>query len=161
MDISLTAARTLDFGIAHSICSIPEIFDCISEDGVEDYFPNVVNEFWILMVTESDEIAGCYRLHQVSSRTYEIHAFMIPEYRAKYSQISSRVILEWCLSELDFSKLIANIPQKYKNVYHFTKNTGFKDEGFNRSSFMKDGKLIGQYRLGITRDEIIKSLGVV
>lgn len=161
MDISLTAVRTLDYGIAYSISSIPEIFDCITEDGVEDYFPDVVNEFWILMVTESGEIAGAYLIHKVNAPTYEIHAFMIPEYRAVYGKLSSQVILKWCLEELDFSKLVANIPQKYKNVYHFTKNVGFKDEGFNRSSFMKDGKLMGQYRLGITKDEIIKSLEVV
>ena len=158
MDISLTPVRTLDYGVAYGITSIPELFDCISEDTVDDYYPNVVDEYWVLMITESDLIAGCYRLNQVNARTYEIHAFIIPEFRNAYSKLSGRAILKWCLENLDMDKLVANIPAKYKQVYHFTKSQGFKDEGFNRSSFLKDGKLIGQYRLGITKDDIIESL---
>lgn len=154
MDTSLTAVRTMDFSIAYAITSIPEIFDCISEDGVEDYMPDVVNEFWVLMQTEQGEIAGAYRLHYVSGRTVQIHAHIIPEYRKDYAKLSSIVILDWCITNLDFDKIVAVIPQKYKNVYHFTKNAGFKDEGFNRSSFMKDGKLIGQYYLGMTKPEV-------
>jgi len=159
MDISLTPVRTLDYGVAYAITSMPEIFETIAEDGVTDFVPDVLNEYWVLMMTEDDVITGCYNVHQVSLGVYEIHAFMIPEFRKKYSALSGRKIYEWCLENLNFQKINATIPQKYKNVYHFTKGFGFKDEGFDRDSHVKDGKVMGRYRLGITRQEIIDFLG--
>jgi hypothetical protein len=83
---------------------------------------------------------------------------MIPEFRGKYSELSGKAIFEWCLENIEFHKLNATIPQKYKNVYHFTKGFGFKDEGFDRDSHLKDGKLMGRYRLGITKQEILDFL---
>jgi hypothetical protein len=160
MDISLTPERTLDYGVAYSIVNLPEIFETIAEDGVTEFNPDVVNEYWVLMLTEESLVAGCYNVHQVAGPAYEIHAFMIPEFRKKYAALSGVKIYEWCLENLDFQKLNATIPQKYKNVYHFTKGFGFKDEGFDRDSHVKDRKTMGRYKLGITRQEVIDFLGV-
>jgi len=161
MDINLTPTRTLDFGIAYEIANTTEIFEAFTEDGAPDYMPDVVNEYWVLMITENGSVAGAYRLKSILARTVEIHAFMLPEYRNDYSKLSGVRILEWCLDNLDFDKITTVIPQLYKNIYHFTKAMGFKEEGFNRSSFLKDGKLHGMYCMGITKQEIIESLEVL
>ena len=158
MDTSLTAARTLDFGIAYDIANNEVIFDAFTEDNASPYMPNIVNEFWILMITETGEIAGCYRLNSFLNRAFEIHAFILPEYRDKYAKLSGIKILEWCVEFLDFDKITTYIPKIYKNVYHFTRSMGFKEEGFNRSCFLKNGKLHGMHLLGITKQEIIESL---
>ena len=158
MDISLTPIRTLDYGVAYAITSIPEIFETIAEDGVTDYVPDVLNEFWVLMMTDKDLIAGCYNIHHLSTGVYEIHAFMIPEFRREYSLLSGRAIFEWAVEHVDFVKLNATIPQKYKNVYHFTKGFGFKDEGFDRDSVSIGGNRMGKYKLGITKQEVLDFL---
>jgi len=151
MEASLKAIRTLDYGLASRVCEA--VFDEISEDGVDSYLPDVVNEFWITLI-EGDELIGLYRLHQVSAITYQIHAMILPEHRKQYAKQSGEIILVWCLKNLKFTKLIAEIPKKYENVYRFTKSMGFKDEGVNRSSYLKDGIEWDAHRLGQTKQEI-------
>ena len=145
----MRSERTLDYGLAISV--IDRVFDEISEDGIDLYVPDVVNEHWIALY--KDQLIGMYRIHQVNAITYQIHAFILPEFRC-HSKESGEVILKWCLDNLDFNKLIAEIPAKYENVLNFTRHQGFKDEGINRESFLKDGKIWDTYRLGITRKEI-------
>lgn len=147
----LTAARTLDYGLAIEI--IDQVFDEISEDGVDVYIPDVINEHWVALF-HMKQCIGMYRLHQINGITFQIHAFILPDYREKWAKESGKVILQWCLDNLEFNKLVAEIPVKYQNVYHFTKSQGFKDEGINRESFLKDGEIWDTYRLGMTHKEI-------
>lgn len=146
----MKAERTLDYGLAIHV--INQMFDNICEDEVSAYIPDVVNENWVVL--SDNELIGLYRLHQLGSVTHQIHAMILPDKRKEYAKESGRVILQWCLDNLDFKKLIAEIPAKYMNVYHFTKGQGFKDEGINRMSFMKDGELWDKYNLGMTRQEV-------
>ena len=147
----MIAVRTLDYGIIIGLLADKQLFSEISEDGIDSYIPDVINEYWVLITDK--ELVGAYRVHQVNSITYQIHAFLLPEQRDK-SKESGKVILEWCIENLEFNKLIAEIPKKYENVYRFTKGMGFKDEGINRESFLKDGKIWDTYRLGQTKKEI-------
>lgn len=148
---TLTAQRTLDYGMA--IWVVNQVFDEISEDGVDTFLPDVINENWVTLF-DGDDCVGMYRVHQLNSISHQIHAFILPEHRERWAKESGRVILKWCLDNLEFNKLIAEIPDKYINVYKFTKGMGFKDEGINRQSFLKDGKIWDTYRLGQTRKEI-------
>lgn len=143
---SLIPQRTLDVGLCMDV--MHAMWDEISEDGVDEFFPDVINEHWVQM-----EEIGLYRLHQLNAVTYQIHAFILPEHRDKAKE-SGVAILKWCLDNLDFNKLIAEIPMKYPNVYHFTKHQRFKDEGINRGSFLKDGKIWDTWRLGLLKEEI-------
>ena len=149
----MKAERTLDYGIVIQIIS--QMFDNICEDGVSAYIPDVVNENWVLLY--EDELIGMYRIHQLNAITHQIHAFILPDKRKEHAKESGSVILDWCLENMDFKKLIAEIPTKYMNVYHFTKSQGFKDEGVNRMSFLKDNKIWDTYRLGMTREEVVWS----
>lgn len=150
--IGLSANRTLDAGIILNAFENEQLWDEISEDGVESYIPDVINEFWVALT--DDKLIGFYRIHALNTITYQIHAFILPEFRKKYAKQSGELILHWCLDMLEFNKLVAEIPFKYENVYRFTKSMGFKDEGINRQSFLKDGKIWDAHRLGITREEI-------
>jgi hypothetical protein len=51
-------------------------------------------------------------------------------------------------------KLVASIPFCYENVYNASKRVGFIDEGVNRKSYRKHGKVWDQWNIGLTRDEI-------
>jgi len=103
---------------------------------------------------DGENCVGMYRVHQLNGISHQIHAFILKEHREKWAKESGRVILHWCLDNLEFNKLIAEIPAKYMNVVNFTRHQGFKDEGINRESFLKDGKIWDTYRLGMTRKEI-------
>lgn len=147
----MIASRTLDYGLVIDILKNEQLFDEISEDGVSTYLPDIINEYWVQIV--SDQTIGLYRLHQLNGITFQIHAFILPEHRSQ-SKESGKVILEWCLNNLEFEKLVAEIPFKYQNVVEFTAQMGFIDEGINRKSFLKDGKIWDTLRMGITRSEV-------
>lgn len=147
----MKAYRTLDYALAIDIFN--RMFDEVSEDDIESYVPDVVNEYWVALA-EEETIIGLYRLHQLNAITYQIHALILSEHRERHAKESGRIILQWCLDNLDFHKLVAEIPELYRNVYHFTKGQGFQDEGINRESFRKNGKIHNAYRLGMTRKEV-------
>lgn len=159
MDINLTASRTFDVSIAYEIVNHPSIVEAAFEDGQPSITPDVVADCWILMQTESGLIAGVYNLAKIRQRAFEVHAYMLPEFRESYSKLSGYRFLEWCVNNVEFDKINTMIPKTAKHVWHFTKKFGFKDEGFDRKSFLKDGKLVGQYIIGITKEEVLESLG--
>ena len=126
----------------------------ISEDDAPKYIPDVINEIWVGL-HNGDNLVGGYRIHQINGVCYQGHAFMIPEYRKQYS-------VEGCITTLKYitetipglQKLIASTPAKFKNVMHFLEKIGFKEEGVNRLSYRKDGKIWDVVNYGLTLDEI-------
>ncbi len=144
--------RLFDTNICRQV--VHDLWDCVSDDGAQQPFlPDVDNEYWIGIY--EDGLSGIYRIHAINQVTWQIHALMIDRTHAKES---GKRILEWFYNENIGHKLIAEIPVIYPNVYHFTKKQGLKDEGVNRESFMKNGKIVDTYRLGITREEIWQQL---
>lgn len=148
---ALTAERIYDVQICMAVMG--NMWDEISEDDAPVYHPDVINEYWVGIY--DDGLIGIYRIHPLNSICFQIHAFMMDRTKKE----SGKVILQWCVHNIeDMQKLIAEIPVIYQNVYYYTKKQGFKDEGINRKSFMKNDKLHDQYRLGITRSEIWSQL---
>lgn len=146
--MNLRAERIYDVGICLGV--MDSMWDEISEDGVETFQPDVLNEYWVGIFSD-EGLVGIYRIHQVFNVCFQIHAFMMDRAQKE----SGKVILRWCVENIEeMQKLIAEIPVIYPNVHRFTLNQGFVDEGTNRSSFTKNGELHDVHRLGITRGEI-------
>ena len=150
--MSLKATRTYDVEVIWSIVYQPELWACVAEDNPPTFKPDVINEAWIL-ITNNDEIVGCYNLHKLNGVTWQIHAFILPSKR-EHSKESGLSVLKWALDNLEFQKIEAVIPVIFPNVYHFTLNQSFKDEGLSRKSYMKNGELHDRHCLGITRSEV-------
>ncbi len=129
------------------------MWDCVCEDGhkLEDFDPKPNENCWINI----DKV-GMYNLHPDNSTTLEIHAFILPEKRKKHSIETGKQILKWILENApeQYQKVIAQVPCIYPNVKDFCIYNGFKIEGVNRLSHKKNGKIVDQWLLGITRKEI-------
>jgi len=142
--------RIYDVGIA--VTTMSAMWDAISEDGVEQYQPDVVGELWIGIYTPT-EYVGMYRFHQLSSVLWQGHTFMLPDKRM-HSLGGGKAMLSWILDNIPtLRKLIVEIPECYPNVVKFAENLGFKLQGFNPDSFTKNG-LIGVHQYGITNEEM-------
>jgi len=152
LDSCIKAVRTYDVELIWSIVFRPELWATATEDNPPTFKPDVINEAWVL-ITNNDEPIGCYNLHKLNNVTWQIHAFILPEYRSRAKE-SGRAILKWAIDNLEFKKIQAIIPALYPNVYHFTLHQGFTDEGLSRLSYMKNKQLHDQHYLGITREEI-------
>jgi len=63
--------------------------------------------------------------------------------------------LQWIIDNTpECKKVTAQIPVIYDNVRRFIEQFGFVQEGINRQSYQKAGKILDQWNYGITRPEI-------
>lgn len=154
-------SRTFDPRVVKSVMLCPEIWETVAEDDQlpEMFEPEMEADCW-LNVLRGTSLIGLYNVHPHNSVTLEIHAQILPEYREGYAKDSSRLVLQWVLDNApEYEKVIAQIPTLYPNVKQFTLNAGFQEEGINRLSYRKNGKIYDQWLLGITRPEIEAFLG--
>jgi len=145
--------RTHDVDYIKSV--LAEMWDCVCEDGhtLNDYKVETEANCWIKMGDY-----GLYVLHPANGSTLEIHAFILPEHRKNHSLDTGKEILKWVANKSpeQYQKVIANVPHLYPNVKDFCIKNGFQIEGVNRLSHKKNGKLVDQWLLGITREEIVR-----
>lgn len=146
-----------------AILKDPEIFARIAEDGIEpwEYDTPIDGNQCYMMIYADDMPIGVWNLYPDGTSTLNIHCNILKPYRV-HAMEAGRLIVDWFAYEApgQYLKLNAQIPVIYPDVYHFTKKFGFKDEGINRSSILKAGKIVDQWRLGLTRDEAREFLGV-
>jgi hypothetical protein len=139
----------------------PEIYERIAEDNIspDEYVTPWDKTQRYMMVMLDEMIIGVWSLYPVNSSTLNIHANILKEYR-EHGKEAGLLILKWFINDCpkQYQKLNAEIPVIYPDVYYFTKGFGFSDEGTNRLSIMKNGIIVDQHRLGITKDEVIAFL---
>lgn len=155
----MIAIRTYDTEIIEGLMRMPDLWATIAEDGQnpDDYKADCEGECWLLMMNDTDFI-GAYNLHAHNSVTVQIHAHVISAHRKQYSYETGMAALQWIIDNTEYQKVVAIIPTIYENVKRFTCSFGFQEEGINRQSYLKNGELVDQYLLGITRDEIMATL---
>jgi RimJ/RimL family protein N-acetyltransferase len=137
----------------------PELFDRIAEDGIKNYQTPFDGHQRYMMIMKGDTPIGVWNLYPVNTATLNIHCNILAPHR-EHGKLAGHLILDWFVNDCpdQYQKLNAEIPKIYPEVYHFTKNFGFQDEGINRLSISKNGQLVDQWRLGITRQEVAESI---
>ena len=129
-----------------------EVWDAISEDDVEQYTPDLLNEIWLgLFVNE--KYVGMYRFHSLTSILLEGHVFMLPEHR-QYSLECGNEVIKWLCENTEFNKIIVNIPECFTNVIKFVEALGLKEQGYNSESYKKNGVVFGMFQYGILRGDL-------
>lgn len=148
--------RTLDAELIKGIITRPDMWRTVAEDGVkvEGYAPDLARAAY-LSVSVGGAVVAIYQLMAINSVCLEIHAHVLPEYRSKYADKTGRAVLKWIYDTApQYNKVVVFVPVLYKNVRLFTCRLGFKEEGLNRASYLKNGIIVDQWLLGITRAEI-------
>jgi len=117
-----------------SVLKEPRIWETISDDGQSsDKFVVDVEaeDYYFLAVVRENICVGIYVLHKFNDCTLEIHANILPQYRKECATESGEKVLHWFDKNVPdkYQKLVARIPEVYPEVYHFTLNRGFNDEG--------------------------------
>lgn len=149
----MTLRLDLSLDDAAAIIRDPCIYTKICDDHCS---PNAdgfeLPEDWTAIVAYIDDIrVGCFVLHPTtSSTTREVHVQILPQYRASSLGISE-ALLAFAWHHTGASKFVACIPFDCENVKDFAEKMGFKIEGINEASIMKNGKLINQWYVGIKR----------
>lgn len=162
MGFSLITERTFDRDLIKSVITRSDMWSTVAEDGQnpDEWVPDVDGQCWLYMEDEGQMI-GLYNIHAHNSITVEIHAHVLPECRKTHSRETGLSVLNWIYTKHpEYKKVVARIPFIFENVKNFTCSFGFKVEGVNRQSYLKNGDIVDQWMLGITRDEIKETLNV-
>jgi RimJ/RimL family protein N-acetyltransferase len=144
--------RTHDMEAVREIMAHPAIWPHIHDDGVRAPAPSDVDAAYWLMV-EDDKPAGVFLLHPHNFATYEIHTCLLPRIWGAGAMEAGRLVLRWMFENTRCLKIITHVPQDNPAALRFARRNGLKDEGVNRASFLKNGVLLDQHMLGITRRE--------
>ncbi len=156
--MSYTVERVTDRAIVESFMFHPDLWDRSSEDGSEqaihDGYLTAPQCYFLLVKCESRPV-GMMVCHEGLSKTVEIHIKVKPEDRKAHAVSVGDASLIWLMENTAFNKVITWVPEIYPAVRAFCKRKyGFIEEGCNRQSFNKGGKMVDMYLYGLTRKEI-------
>ena len=126
-----------------------DMWDDISEDGVDVYTPDLLGEIWLGCFVDSAYV-GMFRFHNKTSQCLGCHVFMLKEYRANSFECGIAA-KEWIFENTEAKKLMVNIPEIFPNVIDYVVNLGFKQEGYSENMYLKNGNVCGMFYYGLHR----------
>lgn len=143
----------IDKNEAEDLASDPELLERIAD--IECDRAKFRDSDQFLGVFVYSELIGFFLLRQENSSTIEFHINIL-EHGRKYAHDAAMMFLKQfkAHSPKELIKINAKIPVIYKDVYWFAKKCGMQDEGIDRKSYQKHGKIHDRHILGITREEI-------
>ena len=148
----MTIARTHDMELVRSIMSHPAIWPHIHDDNTQDCEPLDHEGFYWLAVSDG-EPAGVFLVHATNSVCFEVHTCLLPRIWGQAATVAASLCKAWVFGNTDCEKIITHVPAYNQTALRFALRCGMKREGTNRASYLKDGKLMDQHLLGITKQE--------
>ena len=130
-----------------------------------DIYPRLINENspppeeWhpakgrIYLVGYDPNPFGVISANQKTDIQFIVHFQVIPEFRKTHAVPFAEKGIQWLWDNTDARKLVAEVPDFHQNVIKFATNVGFKVEGVNYKSCLKDGLLYNQIYLGLSKHE--------
>jgi len=156
---SVELIENLSLDEVASIMKDDDIWPFVSEDGIskKDYYPVDHPAFRYLGIYVKGDLAGLFFVHPDNGFTsVRAHIAILKPFRALYALSAVGKLVEWFTTISDrVQKMNAMIPEYNNGAIRLAIESGFKKEGVNRESIMKDGKLYDQIQFGITRKEAL------
>lgn len=102
----------------------------------------------------TNEYAGCYLFYPHNTVLWECHTMLLPRAWGPSAIECAEEAKKWLWSNTLAQRLITNVPEINILALRYARKCGFVEFGFNPNSIQKNGKLIGQYMLGINHPSI-------
>lgn len=127
--------------------------DFISRDGAFIYESSCI---WLNCSCDGKNV-GVGVVNPAGASVVNVHIHIPKEHRGKNTKAIGKEILQWIKRNASkrYHKINTKIPVIHKDVIRYAHSLGFKDEGIDRLSIMKNGELLDRLNLGITFGEII------
>lgn len=149
--------RTYDPDFIKRVMTNRRIWPHISDDFAPppaEFAPVMDNGIYYLAPEHEGERVGVFMYHPHSFILFEVHTCILPLYRGDPALKAARDGLAWMIEHTPAQKIITHVPSSNVLALRFARRVGMQDEGVNRASYMKQGELLDQHLLGITREEI-------
>lgn len=148
--------RCRDIEYIKSVMFSDEMWErCANDYSVKHQMLEKMTCVW-LKCYKDGKAMGLATVRAIDEVCVSVHIHILKENRGKHTIEIGRNILSWIKENANsrIQKLTTSIPVIYKDVIRFAHHLGFKDEGINRKSIMKNGKLIDRLNLGLMREDI-------
>lgn len=146
--------RSTDYGLIRGIMTQGQIYRHISDDGsppADEYRPIESGVIWYLVVWDGNTLLGLWMLVPQNSICWEIHTALLPHAWGERAHRAAQVMLTWVWENTPCRRLITNVPADNRLAFHFALDAGMEVYGKNEDSFLKNGKLLDQICLGLSR----------
>lgn len=142
---------TVDMDLVGAFMTQPEIWERCADDLADRWRPKFDNTEYLLAIHDK-QLVGVLQVDGATSIEVNIHPYLLKKYR----YLGREMLKEFfkIFLNTDYQKVTAQIPICYKQVFNFAKKMGFKLEGINRQSAIKQGQILDQWMIGITREEM-------
>jgi len=143
--------RTFDQEYIVKCVTSPHVWDACTDDGAGDpdlYFPPMEPVVWIDAAGH-----GVFMLHPHNAITFEVHTCLLESGKGLATMLAKDVI-KWIFENTPCERLITNVPDNNRLALRLAERAGMKQFGVNEKSFKKNGELLDQIMLGISREDI-------
>jgi RimJ/RimL family protein N-acetyltransferase len=143
--------RTHDMTAVNAIARHPLVWPALCDDLTQDTTLPDLPDLTYLGVYNPDLI-GFFMLKMQNGICAEVHTCLHPDAWGKIALQAGRALLRFVF-DCGIMKLVSSVPSNNSKALRFALSLGLKQEGVNRQSFLKDGVLLDQIMVGITREE--------
>jgi len=134
---------------AEGIIKHPDMYQYVGDDSSVPVDEYKIPQYWVNVVAYRDGIpAGFLLVSGLNMVTAEVHVGIHPDHRDISKECGVKLV-QWVWDNLTPLKLVGQSHAKV--VTDYAVSCGFKVEGINEGSFMKNGELIDQTYIGIKK----------
>lgn len=144
-----------DLDLINRVILDAAVNDDISDDASKNHkIQQLPHAFECLGIYHDEEIKGLFMLVPQNAVTAEIHTCLL--LRGKEAFQAGQLLLDYLFS--NYQKAISYTPSTNKKALFYALRLGFKKEGVLTQSFLKNGVLVDQVVVGLTKGEYLCQL---
>ena len=147
----LRVERTFDQSVVDSIFHHKDIERFVCDDFTLDAAYKMIDCIYYLAAFDEDEVVGMFMVHPLSEIIMDSHVAIMPWVAKEKNRAMGKSAINWVFDNTSCLKLNASVPVYNELVLDYAKDIGFLQEGINKQSIMRYGKLHDQIYLGIER----------
>ena len=143
-----------DYELIRETIANPKIYAHVSDDGSpsrEDFIPADHPAIVYLGAYEGTEYLGLWMLCPANSICWDVHTCLLPSSWGALATQATKAAIEWVFENTDCRRLITSVPSTNRLALKLAEHSGMTRYGVNPSSFLKNGKLLDQILLGISK----------
>jgi len=140
--------------IIRSVVTVPALYDAISDDGsptIEDWEPDMASTWFGCYY--SNVLIGVPMMHQINAAMWQVHALFLPKYWGTgLPRLLTPMVKALAFELSGAKKFYATIPVTNEVIVDWAQQVwGMKIEGTCKDGWLKNGKYMDTYHLGVSK----------
>lgn len=144
--------RTFDIEIINHVLKHPSVKEFVEDDFSQNVEYPIHDGIYYLVARENDIIAGMFVVFPLNGVTVDAHSAVLPGFYGDKAREAGKLAISWVFENTDYLKINGSTPIYNERALRFSEDIGFKKEGINKKSYIKNSKLYDQIYFGVERE---------